>query len=343
MKTNYLLIISILFISASLSAQKYNSPVEYMNAVNQDSESITNDFWSYTKVIARGKNAKKVEKRRKELLSTIKAARIKTQKLPSYNGDISYRNAVVAYMTLQYNLLNEDYGKIVDLEEIAEQSFDAMEAYIMTKEQASDKGNEAYNAFAEAQQNFAEENNVNLISGELSKKQQKLENASAVNKYYNRVYLIFFKSHIQDSYLTEAFNANDINSIEQNRVALSEITELGVKELDTIPRFRNDASLKIGAQKMITFYKQVADVHSPKLRDFYLSKERFEKLNKEFESLSSKERTREKVDEYNEAVNNYNNSIATFNNTNNMINERRGKMLNEWNKTAEKFFSKMIL
>jgi len=48
--------------------------------------------------------------------------------MPPWKGDRSYRNSSVAYLKLVYHVFNEDYGKILNLEEIAEQSYDAMEA-----------------------------------------------------------------------------------------------------------------------------------------------------------------------------------------------------------------------
>jgi hypothetical protein len=45
-----------------------------------------------------------------------------------WKGDRSFRDTTVAYLKLLYIVFNEDYGKIVNMEEIAEQSYDAMEA-----------------------------------------------------------------------------------------------------------------------------------------------------------------------------------------------------------------------
>ena len=46
-------------------------------------------------------------------------------------------------MKMYYNVLNDDYSKIINMEEIAEQSYDAMEAYILAQEMVDKKPEEA--------------------------------------------------------------------------------------------------------------------------------------------------------------------------------------------------------
>ena len=64
-------------------------------------------------------------------------------KMPDFEGDKSLRDSTVSYLSLCYNVLNEDYSKILDLEEIAEQSFDLMEAYLLAQQKAGEKLDEA--------------------------------------------------------------------------------------------------------------------------------------------------------------------------------------------------------
>ncbi len=63
--------------------------------------------------------------------------------MPSYKGEKAYRDSAVSFMKLYYNVLNEDYSKIINMEDIAEQSYDDMEAYMMAKEMVDKKLEEA--------------------------------------------------------------------------------------------------------------------------------------------------------------------------------------------------------
>lgn len=43
------------------------------------------------------------------------------------------------YVNFCYTIFNEDYAKIVDMEEIAEQSFDEMQALLILREKVDEK------------------------------------------------------------------------------------------------------------------------------------------------------------------------------------------------------------
>ena len=119
--TVLLLLISSMIVNAQ-------SAVEYLNEINEQYEEISKDTWKYMKTVAHSKSARKIEKKRKELIETTYSAKSKIRTLRGFEGDKSYRDSVVAFLTISYNVLKNDYDKIMDMEEIAEQSYDAMEA-----------------------------------------------------------------------------------------------------------------------------------------------------------------------------------------------------------------------
>ena len=179
---NLLLCLLLLAGAPLLAQQNFDSPVAYLNAMGNEHQAINKDMWRYINAMAHGKSGRKVENRRKEVLATIKKAQTNISRLPAYKGDRSLRDSVSAYLKLSYQVMNEDYAKIVDLEEIAEQSYDAMEAYMMAKEQANlklDLANERVNA---QQQTFANQHGVRLVEGQ-SKLGAKLERAGHVFEY----------------------------------------------------------------------------------------------------------------------------------------------------------------
>lgn len=56
-----------------------------------------------------------------------------------YNGDNSLRQSSIDYIKLCYNVFNDDYAKIINLEDIAEQSFDEMQAFLLLQEKQTKK------------------------------------------------------------------------------------------------------------------------------------------------------------------------------------------------------------
>src|SRR5436190_2892 len=126
MKTNrkIMLIIATIIFNLNVYSQDYSTAGGYMSYIGEDSKKISKDMWDYMSAIARGKNARKVENRRKDLLKTIMTAKTKISAAKDYKGDYSLRDSAVAFLQFNYDLLNKDYEKIINMEEISEKSYD---------------------------------------------------------------------------------------------------------------------------------------------------------------------------------------------------------------------------
>lgn len=323
----------------NLQAQTFNSPLEYMEYIGKEMDAITKDMWDYTSAAAHGKSARKVENRRKDLLKTVQDAKAKVIKMSPFEGDKSLRDTTVSYLKLSYNVLNYDYGKVLDMEDIAEQSYDAMEAYLLAQEKAGDKLEDASDRFNAAYKSFAEQHNIKLIEGK-DKVGKKLESAATVIKYYNSIYLIFFKSAKQEAYMLDAMKRNDINAVEQNKNSLNNFSKIGLESLDTVKSYKGDATLKMTCKEVLNFYQSEVNTKMPDLIGFYLKKENFEKVQKSFNEKKPNARTQEDVDQYNKAVADYNGSIAKFNQTNEELNKKRSALIEKWNSTVSSFMDR---
>src|SRR5512138_2088387 len=128
-------LLAIFSISKS-QAQTYEDAGQYMNYISKQNQDLTLIFLSYVSAASHGKSARKVEKRRLEVLDAINTTRFNIQGMLPWKGDRSYRDSTVAYLKLLNIVFNEDYAKIVDMEDIAEQSYDAMEAYMLAQQKA---------------------------------------------------------------------------------------------------------------------------------------------------------------------------------------------------------------
>jgi len=329
----------ILIYSFNLRAQDVTStPVAYLEYIGNVNKAIVKDFLSYESSVAHDKNSKKTEAKRSALLKTSQDAIKKVSALPDYKGDKSLRDSSKMVLEISYLVLSEDYGKIVNLEEIAEQSYDAMEAFMLAQEMASEKLSKAHERFTVVEKDFAKKNNITLIElkDDLSKK---LELLKKVNNYHKAVYLIFFKSYKQENYLSEAVEKNDINSIEQNKNALINTTEDGLKKLNSISSFDNDAALKQSTKELLDFYSIEAKDKINDVTSYLIKKEKYEKEKKAFEAMRESERTKQIVKDVNKSVEEYNKSVAVYNKSIKYLNENRAKLIDKWNKTSEKFFA----
>jgi hypothetical protein len=338
MKQLFFTLLSFFCLQFAVTAQDYDNPVEYMNAISKQRENVSKKFMAYVSASAHNKKEKKVEALRARLLDEVQEARMNISSLPSFKGEKGYRDSTVNFMKLYYNVLNEDYSKIVNMEEIAEQSYDAMEAYMMAQELVNkklDEGNDKMRLVTEA---FAAKNNITLTKDN-SELGEKMKQAHEVNTYHSVLYLIFFKAYKQEGYLMEAVSKNNITGIEQNKNSLLRYAQDGLEKLKAIKPFQGDNSLQDACKTVMNFYVKEVEKMST-ISDYYLIQERFETIKKEFEKKSSPSQA--EVDAYNKSVKDINAASDAFNNTSQSLNTERNDVLKEWNKTVDAFFDEHI-
>lgn len=335
--TKNLVVLLCIFISMNSVGQ---TAVQYMDIIGKEFKKISEETWDYTRAMAHGKRGKLIENRRRDMLNANRNALNKIKNMKDFNGDAAYRDSTARYLELSYAVLNNDYSKIVDMEEISEQSYDAMEAYMMAQQKANDKLEVAFDVAANAQQDFAKKNNIILHDNE-SKTEEKLEKASEIFKFYNSVYLIFFKPYKQEVYLIDAQNKSDINAMKQNQEALAKLSKEAKEKLKTLELYKGNTTLKSACMDLMDFYIYEAETKGPQLIDFFLKKEKFEKLKTAMEKKGNTS-SQSEVNDYNKAIDEFNKAGNSFNNINNELNNKRTGFLNTWNNSVAKFLDRNV-
>lgn len=321
----------------SLCAQ---TPVQYMDKINQEFKKISEETWDYTRAVAHSKKARQIDGQRRQMINANRNGLNKIKNMQPYNGDASFRDSTARYLELSYAVLNNDYAKIMDMEEISEQSYDAMEAYMLAQQIANEKMEIAFQIAVAANEEFAKKNNIRLIDQE-SKTAEKLDKASEVFKFYNQIYLVFFKPYKQEIYLIDAQSKGDLNAMKQNQESLSKLSKEAKEKLKAIVPYKNNTTLKASCGDLLDFYIMEADTKVPLLVDFYLKKEKFDKLktamDKKGKNLSEAE-----VNEFNAAVNDYNKASNDYNKINAELNNKRSGYLETWNNSVSRYLDKNI-
>ena len=252
-----LIFLLLLSFSFSSVAQTFETPVQYMDYISKANSELTAKYLVYLSAVSHGKSARKVEKRRAEVVNAISNTRYSIMGMGPWKGDRSLKDTTVAYLKILHIVFNEDYGKIVNMEEIAEQSYDAMEAYMLAQEKAQEKLADASKRQQEMQKVFAAKNNINLVDDE-SELEAKSKIVDAVMDHCNEVYLIFFKPYKQEAYLMEAMSKKNLVSLEQNINSLKKFSEDGLEKLKGLKGYQNDASLIAACRNALNFYKMEA-------------------------------------------------------------------------------------
>ena len=326
--------LSLWLLTGNTKAQSFENAGDYLGYINKSKEELTATYLSYMSAVAHNR-ARKVEKRRMDLLNTITETRYKIQGMPAWKGDKSFRDSSVAYIKLLNNVFNEDYAKIVNMEEIAEQSYDLMEAYMLAQEKVQEKLHEASERQNELQKKFAAANNINLITVE-NELDRKGKEVNALMKHYDEVYLVFFKPYKQEMYLIDAVNRKNVGAIEENINSLKKFAEEGLKKLQGLKGYNNDPSILVSCRDALQFYKNEAG-QAQVITDFVLKEENFTKAKKAFDSKPAAKRTKTEIDDYNKAVNDFNEAVNNYNKVNKQTNKDREKVLDNWNNSVKKY------
>lgn len=327
-------IFSLLLVTGRSEAQNFENAGEYMGFISKANEELTATYLSYLSAVAHNR-AKKVEKRRMDVLTAISETRYKIQGMPPWKGDRSYRDSTVSYMKLLNHIFNDDYAKIVNMEEIAEQSYDLMEAYMMAQQKVSEKLEQASSRQQEMQKQFAAKYNITLVNSE-DDLERKNKVASALMKHHDDIYLVFFKPFKQEVYLTEAVNKKNVIAIEENRNAMKKYAEEGLTKLKDLRGYNNDPSLILACRKTLDFYKKEAD-QTQTITDFFLTEENFTKIKKAFDTKPAAKRTQADIDAFNKAVGDINKAVDDYNKVNKQMNRDRENLMNEWNKAVKRY------
>src|SRR5450432_876603 len=164
MRRCFYLLLFIFCFSPKIHAQMIENAGDYMTALSNAQTEMDQKYMAYVSASAHSRRAKKVEKLRTAALESINNSKYKTIDLPKYKGDNSLRQASIDYIQFCYRIFNEDYSKIVNMEEIAEQSVDQMQAFLLLEEKTSEKLQEASANLSKAEKDFAAKYSVNLVN-----------------------------------------------------------------------------------------------------------------------------------------------------------------------------------
>ncbi len=325
-----------------VNAQEFKNPVDYLNYLGKEQLSIAKSTWKYTSAVAHSTNARRIETTRKQLVASIKNSSKKIEALKTgYKGDVEFRDKLLTYLFFAEKNINEEYSKIIDLQDVAQQSYDYMEAYIMTRDRVNKKLDEEYEKVKLAQYEFAEKYGVNLSSEE-SELGKKIKLSNEVFDYHTTLFLVFFKVNITDVNLSNAIEKRDLGTIEQYASALLKYADEGLGKVKSVPNYKNDGSLLHETERALLFYKKTAEEFVPKVVAYLMFYDRFESAKKSLESKPASERTEQEVEQYNALVKQVNKEIATFNKLSNDNYKEKTNVLNNWNAEGDEFIARHV-
>lgn len=331
----------VLMLPAPAESIEKTPAVVYFEKIGRISRSISESAWEYVKVSADRKRSGEAAKKRKETIQKIENSIIQISAVEPFEGDSSYREAVLVYLRDLNAVMRDDYATIVSIEKNSEESFSALEAYLNMKEKADRKLDIITVKLKKAEEKFADANSVALSYRE-SDVTKKFRIASDVTKYYNSVYLPFFKAFKQESVLLDAVNSGDLQKIDSGRLLLHKVSNEGLDTYKSIKPYSGDLSLVKAASAFLDFFAEESVKHTKNITDYVQKKDAFEKIRKEFNAKKDSERTKVDADNYNAKAGELNDAGKKYNESVNELNKKRAELISRWNIISAEYFDRHI-
>ncbi|MFV8362338.1 hypothetical protein ACNQGO_03015 [Flavobacterium sp. ZT3P35] len=323
-------------------AQEFKTPVDYLNYISKETEVISRTTWKYTSAVAHSKNARKIDATRKALVKSIQNTTKKFEALKDgYKGDLEYQNQLLAYLAISEKQINQEYDKIIDMQEVAEQSYDYMEAFIMARDLVNAKINEEVAKLNANQKIFANKYGIQ-IGEDQSELGKKMKLSNEVFENHTQLYLLFFKVNFTESVLMKAIAQNDLNAIQQSSNALEQYSNEGLEKLKIFKAYKNDVMLVNATKKVLEFTKKEALEFAPGVVAFMMLNQKFQESKKIMDDKKAGARSKAEIDNYNALVNTLNKEVGTYNKLNTQFNTERSIAINNWNTTGTNFISKHV-
>jgi hypothetical protein len=314
---------------AILYYRKLTAPLTDLKKANFD----------YMQSITKMRRARAVERKRQELLKVIQENRDFFKNSGPFQGDSTLKSELIRYLDLVYIVLKQDFDKILDMEDIAAQSYDQAEAHQLALDLAVGKMRASFDVLKKADNDFFKKYRI-AIKDEKDELVLKMEKANKAIDYFNDIHRIFYKANKEEFYAKEAIEHKDVAGLEQHAMTLVSFSEEGLKQLKEKKGYEGDDELILDATKLLEFYRNEGLVTCQANVDFNLKSDNVMDAGKKFRSIKEGDRKKEDVDRYNEAVNSYNKAVKEINKINKDSYKTHNKLLKLWNKQTEKFFKK---
>lgn len=327
--------------SSGIMAQKTESAADYMGYIGDRYARLNIEFYKYLSDIAHTKNARKIEQRRSELIALSWETYNEIRTMPAFNGDRSLRDSTAAYMKVNHLVMKEEFDKIIDMEAVAEQSANKMQAYLMAQRQARNKLDVANIHMLAEQKKFAARHHITLVDRQHAV-YEKMQMTSRTLEFANLIYYIFFKSHQDETALLEAIKEKDALTIPILREKLLNSSREGLALLDKAGAFESDLSLTNACKDLLQFYEEEAATLIQDLIDYMETEEAFIAARTEFESNTTNARNPLAVETYNAAVKNMNTSVNQYNETSTSLHNERMALMRSWRETYDNFLKEHI-
>lgn len=338
-----ILLLTFLFFTWNASAQmsQIEKADNYLEKIGTQFQNIRAQQLSYQSAVAHSKKKRQIEEERRELNKSQLVAKSVISKMACFDDDCALRDTVLYCLDISYKAYKEEYDKIIDMEEQAEKSYDAMELMMNIQNEVDNKINLAYDSYSRIWMNFANKYGIKILEDK-SKEAQKSKSNTETNTYLNDLFLKNYRIRVQENVFFNALSTKDVATMQLCINSMNENIDKTIAEIQNTPDFKKDLTVKNAYLKVLENSKINAQTNFPKIVQFFLADENFTKIKAAFENKKKSDRTQKDVDEYNKSLDIYNKSIGEYNATQNTAINNTNKINTKLDEILDAFVRKHI-
>lgn len=266
-------------------AQTQEEISNYLDFFNNQHQAVNQLTMSYLQYAVHSDDFAFVEQKRQELIAQLNKSIAALKELKSSNMDDSMQKAALEVYENYLNSFEADFSELLQLKMNSQSSYEAMEKYFEARKLAEQKVDQASNRYNEAFKAFAQKYNIQLMEAE---ENSAISSLNQLNNYQQTIFLKYYKVVTLNNQFMDALNGQNIAAAKTSQTELLQATEQTLKSLRAMPPFKEDSSYRDAAIKFIELIKS-------------LSKEGYTKMIQMLEKPDT-QRTQEDVNQYNNVI-----------------------------------------
>ena len=245
--------------------------------------------FEYISLTIHSEDYDQLEKKRKEVVDGIAAAKTHVREMPPLEGDSKLRDEAVDVLNEYKTAFELDFKSILTLKRKSKDSYEAMEAYFTAQDKAEEKVNKATRQLRKAQQIYAEKHNMRVVDSKSDDVlEMKMNKIIEVNDYWRSIFLNYFKVSKQYDKLWDALSEQKATPLNHQRNLTLKVIDQVLPELNRKPDFHGDSEFRSQTINIIEYYRQVAEVDFGKIVDVLNQKSMEQKDVEEVNSIINK-------------------------------------------------------
>jgi len=245
--------------------------------------------FEYISLTIHSEDYDQLEKKRKEVVDGIAAAKAHVREMPPLEGDSKLRDEAVDVLNEYKTAFELDFKSILTLKRKSKDSYEAMEAYFTAQDKAEEKVNKATRQLRKAQQIYAEKHNMRVVDSKSDDVlEMKMNKIIEVNDYWRSIFLNYFKVSKQYDKLWDALSEQKATPLNHQRNLTIKVIDQVLPELNRKSDFHGDSEFRSQTINIIEYYRQVAEVDFGKIVDVLNQKSMEQKDVEEVNSIINK-------------------------------------------------------